>query len=77
HLSNVRKNGGGKLAGWFEREIGEIMNGIGTVFPRNLPIGDQGRFAIGYYHQRYGRRSDAPPEVSADPHSDTVSDDED
>ena len=41
------------------------MDGLGTSLPRNLPIGDQGRFAIGYYHQRYGRRSEAPAEIAA------------
>ena len=76
HLSNVRKSDKAKLAGWFEKEIGGIMEGIGTTLPRNLPIGDQGRFAIGYYHQRYGRRSDAPPEVAAELPTEATSDDE-
>jgi CRISPR-associated protein Csd1 len=66
HLANVRKGDKTKLAGWFEREIGEIMDGIGTSLPRNLAIADQGRFAIGYYHQRYGRHKVAPPEVATD-----------
>ena len=35
----------------FEKRIGEIMDGIGD-FPAQLPLADQGRFAIGYYHQR-------------------------
>jgi len=34
-----------------ERLIGEIMDGI-TDFPTHLPLADQGRFAVGYYHQR-------------------------
>lgn len=34
-----------------ERLIGEIMSGIGD-FPRQLPLPEQGRFALGYYHQR-------------------------
>ncbi len=34
-----------------ERLIGEIMDEI-QDFPAHLPIADQGRFAIGYYHQR-------------------------
>ena len=33
-----------------ERLLGEIMDEIGD-FPAHLPIGDQGRFSIGYYHQ--------------------------
>jgi CRISPR-associated protein Csd1 len=75
HLSNIRKGDKTKLAGWFEREIGEIMDGIGTSLPRNLAIADQGRFAIGYYHQRYGRHKAAPPEVAA-ALQDATSDDE-
>lgn len=36
---------------WFEKLLGEIL---GTVadFPKHLPLPDQGRFALGYYHQR-------------------------
>jgi len=34
----------------FERLIGEIMSGIAD-FPAHLKLEDQGRFAIGYYHQ--------------------------
>jgi CRISPR-associated protein Csd1 len=34
-----------------EKRIGEIMDGIGD-FPAQLSLTDQGRFAIGYYHQR-------------------------
>lgn len=75
HLSNIRKGDKTKLAGWFEREIGEIVDGIGTSLPRNLAIADQGRFAIGYYHQRFGRRKAAPPEVAA-ALQDATSDDE-
>jgi CRISPR-associated protein Csd1 len=33
-----------------ERQLGEIMSGI-TDFPPHLKLEDQGRFAIGYYHQ--------------------------
>jgi CRISPR-associated protein Csd1 len=34
----------------FERLLGEIMGGIAD-FPAHLTIADQGRFAVGYYHQ--------------------------
>ena len=34
----------------FERLIAEIMSEI-KDFPSHLPLADQGRFAIGYYHQ--------------------------
>jgi CRISPR-associated protein Csd1 len=35
----------------FERLIGEIMGAVND-FPAHLGLSDQGRFAIGYYHQR-------------------------
>lgn len=35
----------------FERLIGEIMGGL-SDFPKHLTLPDQGRFALGYYHQR-------------------------
>jgi CRISPR-associated protein Csd1 len=34
-----------------ERVIGEIMDGL-IDFPAHLSLADQGRFAVGYYHQR-------------------------
>jgi CRISPR-associated protein Csd1 len=45
-----------KLENWgravnLERTMGEIMEGIAT-FPPHLTLDEQGRFAIGYYHQR-------------------------
>lgn len=36
---------------YFERLIGEIMGGL-TDFPKHLSLPEQGRFALGYYHQR-------------------------
>ncbi len=35
----------------YEKVLGQIMDGI-TDFPAHLDLQDQGRFAIGYYHQR-------------------------
>ena len=34
-----------------EKLLGEIMDGLDD-FPRHLPLPEQGRFALGYYHQR-------------------------
>ncbi|NLO34333.1 MAG: type I-C CRISPR-associated protein Cas8c/Csd1 [Candidatus Hydrogenedentes bacterium] len=48
HLSKL-ENQGRRVN--LERLIGEIMKGI-TDFPTHLSLNDQGRFAIGYYHQR-------------------------
>lgn len=36
---------------YFEKLIGQIMSNIND-FPAHLSLADQGRFAIGYYHQR-------------------------
>jgi CRISPR-associated protein Csd1 len=38
----------------FERLIGEVMAGLDATnaFPPSLSLADQGRFAVGYYHQR-------------------------
>ena len=35
-----------------EQELGEIMNKLNNVFPRLLSLEDQGKFVIGYFHQR-------------------------
>ena len=48
HLSKL-ENKGREVN--FERLLGEIIDGIGD-FPAHLSLEDQGRFAIGYYHQR-------------------------
>ena len=36
---------------YFERLLGEIMGGLND-FPKHLSLQEQGRFALGYYHQR-------------------------
>lgn len=48
HLSKIDNKG---RVNNLERLLGEIMSGV-TDFPRHLSLQDQGRFAIGYYHQR-------------------------
>ena len=52
HLASIRKRGKGGLAHHFDDEIDEIFAGMDTAFPRSLRLEDQGRFAIGYHHQR-------------------------
>ncbi|HQL86822.1 MAG: type I-C CRISPR-associated protein Cas8c/Csd1 [Lentisphaerae bacterium] len=47
HLSKL-ENTGRRI--WFERLLGEIVSDI-PDFPAHLTLDDQGRFAIGYYHQ--------------------------
>jgi CRISPR-associated protein Csd1 len=58
HLSKLENRG---RAVNLEKLIGEIVDGI-TDFPANLTIADQGRFAIGYYHQKqafYAKKTEA------------------
>lgn len=49
HLGKLRKNGKGS---WLEREIEEISNHLPPELPRSLRLEAQGRFVLGYYHQR-------------------------
>jgi len=45
-----------------ERLLGEIMGGL-EDFPRHLALPDQGRFALGYYHQRQAFFTKSEPTV--------------
>lgn len=50
---------------WFEKLIGEIVDKVST-FPAHLKLDDQGRFAIGYYHQvqdLWTKKTDKTPSV--------------
>ena len=65
HLATLRKGEKGGLAHWFDGQIDEILAGMGTEFPRSLRLEDQGRFAIGYHHQRETKRKDDGSDVGA------------
>ena len=72
HLANLRRGRAAdwvkdapKTGWWLDKEIGGILDGFGPGFPRAFAIEDQGRFAIGYYHQRFSRAADVPVEVAA------------
>ena len=58
HLASLRKGDKGGLAHWFEREIDAILDGMDSAFPRSLRLQEQGRFAIGYHHQRASKKAD-------------------
>jgi len=56
HLAKIRKEPEKqKLSGFFDWQIGSIKDGMPTFYPKSLNLQEQGRFAIGYYHQRFTR----------------------
>jgi CRISPR-associated protein Csd1 len=60
HLSKIRKTKPG-LAVKYEKALAEVADGLVSVLPATLDMPSQGRFAIGYYHQRsalYAKRVD-------------------
>lgn len=65
HIASLRKGDKGGLAHWFETEIDSIFSGVDSTFPRSLRLEDQGRFAIGYHHQRATKR-ESPQSKSDD-----------
>ncbi len=49
---------------WFEKLIGEILETV-IDFPRHLQLPDQGRFALGYYHQRQNFFTKKPTDLTS------------
>lgn len=69
HLAKIQSKG---RAVNFEKLLAEIMSGI-SDFPVHMNLPDQGRFAIGYYHQRqdfFTKRESAEAESTA--HAETA-----
>ncbi len=51
HLAKIRNSGGNTT--WLERLLQEVMDKVpSSGIPSILSLEDQGRFAVGYYHQR-------------------------
>jgi CRISPR-associated protein Csd1 len=67
HSKTIRTKSGPGLAEWFEDHIADIASGLEGSFPRTLALEEQGRFALGYYHQRdvFRRKKDVPAEMEA------------
>jgi CRISPR-associated protein Csd1 len=68
HLSAARKKG---RKGWainLEKEISEIMGGLGAAnpFPASLDLDRQGRFFVGFYHQQAELFAKRTPDTDAD-----------
>jgi CRISPR-associated protein Csd1 len=55
-----------RLAGWIEKEAGQIMEVFSPdkPFPSTLSLTAQGKFLIGYYHQRFTKQAEAPAEFN-------------
>jgi CRISPR-associated protein Csd1 len=52
HVADARKRNQG---GWIEPRVAEILSRLPPDLPRTLRLEDQGRFAVGYYHERSAR----------------------
>jgi CRISPR-associated protein Csd1 len=66
HVANLRKDGKGGLAYRLEERMAGLLEGIGSEFPRSLGMEDQGRFAIGYYRERFAKRAAAAEAVTGE-----------
>ena len=62
HLGKLRKEGKGR---WLEREIEDINDKLKPSLPRSLRLEAQGRFVLGYYHQRKGQFVSREAQVEA------------
>ena len=56
---------------WFEKLLADILGEVAD-FPRQLPLPDQGRFALGYYHQRQDFFAKKPVDTTPTPEGDPV-----
>lgn len=69
HLSDARKDPAKQgRAAYIDSEIKQVMDGLTghLPFPTTLSLDDQGRFIVGFYHQKPGPRgakADATPEA--------------
>ncbi len=66
--AHLKKLSIGRAMG-FEKLLGEILNPV-VDFPKHMPLPDQGRFALGYYHQRqafFTKNPDAPSAAPSSP----------
>ena len=66
HIADATKRNKGF---WINARLEQIIGGLGPDLPRTLRLEDQGRFAIGYYHERAFR----PRKSAADETVDTTS----
>ncbi|MDZ4740518.1 MAG: type I-C CRISPR-associated protein Cas8c/Csd1 [Alphaproteobacteria bacterium] len=55
NLSKLRKGTSIGLSVKLDKEIAEVLGGLSDQLPNVFPLEEQGRFVIGYYHQRQAR----------------------
>lgn len=62
-----------KTAGWLEKEVAQIMQIFipNQPFPRTMNLAAQGRFVVGYYHQKFTKQNDAPEDLKQIAESDS------
>lgn len=53
NLSKLRKDRP-SYAFYFDKTVGGIVSKMADDWPKSLPLKEQARFAVGYYHQRFG-----------------------
>jgi len=63
HVSDATKRGKGK---WIESRLNEIMSKLPPDMPTTLKLVDQGRFAVGYYHERAWRGPGEAQEITTE-----------
>ncbi|MCE8030338.1 type I-C CRISPR-associated protein Cas8c/Csd1 [Halomonas daqingensis] len=64
HFSRIRKDKRENVAYAIEKKMGEIMKKLPAEFPKHLSIQEQGKFAIGYYQQKWTRQQENADEAS-------------
>src|SRR5690606_11499904 len=69
HFSRLRKDKPGAAIN-LERAVMEIMSGLSENLPRTLRIEEQGRFAVGYYHQMQSRFTKAGVDTADETNAD-------
>ena len=69
--AHLKKLPGGRVAS-FEKLMGEVLGPV-TDFPKHLPLPDQGRFALGYYHQRQDLFTKKTDDTTTNPTTHTAS----
>jgi CRISPR-associated protein Csd1 len=64
HISDARKRGQG---GWIEPKVTDILSRLPPDLPKALRVEDQGKFAVGYYHERSTRKqNDSNPDSTGE-----------